>query len=80
MFDDGYYSPDGVWVVLEAEAHGVSAGQQQTAVTTPIETAGSTAFTQIGDGYFLGGSGPQLKLGGAPISEGQFGGWSPIGA
>ncbi|MGY8684176.1 M10 family metallopeptidase C-terminal domain-containing protein [Bradyrhizobium sp. UFLA05-153] len=51
---------------------------------TTIEAAGSTALVQSGANYFLnpvaGGSGPELKYGGAPVSAGQFGSYALIGA
>jgi hypothetical protein len=51
---------------------------------TTIEAYGSTSLIQIGSNYVLipvgGGTGPELKLGGALITAGQFGGgWTPIG-
>jgi cytochrome c2 len=48
-----------------------------------ISAYGSTRLTQVGNQYYLynsGGSGPLLKLGGAPVVVGQFGAWAPIGA
>jgi protocatechuate 3,4-dioxygenase beta subunit len=49
---------------------------------TVIQTDGSTSLTQMGIDYFLynAGSGPELKSGGAPVTAGEFGGWTPIGA
>ncbi|MEH2599182.1 hypothetical protein V1278_006095 [Bradyrhizobium sp. AZCC 1577] len=52
------------------------------APTVVIESAGSTSLTQIGSNYLLyqAGSGPVLKFGGAPVTEGMWAGWAPIGA
>ena len=44
---------------------------------------GSTSLVQVGNNYFLihsSGSGPALKYNGAPVTAGQFGAWTPIGA
>ena len=53
-------------------------------VTTTIAANGSTHLTQVADTYFLyagsGTSGPQLKFGGAGVTVGAFGAWTPIGA
>src|SRR6202022_2912138 len=52
-------------------------------VTTVIESFGSTSLVEVGNNFYLnsnsGGSGPQLKYGGAAVVAGQFGGWTPIG-
>jgi hypothetical protein len=51
------------------------------APTVVIESAGSTSLSQIGSNYFLkGSSGPVLKFDGAPVTEGMWAGWAPIGA
>ena len=45
--------------------------------------AGSTSLVEVGNNFFLdnsGGSGPSLKFGGAAVTAGQFGAWTPIGA
>jgi hypothetical protein len=51
---------------------------------TVIEAKGSTELVQVGSNYFMnpvaGGTGPELKYGGAPVVAGQAGTWSPIGA
>jgi protocatechuate 3,4-dioxygenase beta subunit len=49
---------------------------------TVIQTDGSTSLTQVGTNYFLdnAGSGPELKSAGSPVTAGEFGGWTPIGA
>jgi hypothetical protein len=50
--------------------------------TVVIESAGSTSLTKIGSTYFLhnAGSGPELKFDGAPVTDGMWAGWAPIGA
>jgi len=51
--------------------------------TTVIEANGSTRLTEVGDHFFLydsSGSGPSLKVAGADVVAGQFGGWTPISA
>jgi serralysin len=52
--------------------------------TTVIQTDGSTSLVQIGSNYFLyaagGSSGPELQYGGAAVTVGQFGAFTPIGA
>jgi hypothetical protein len=53
-------------------------------LTTTIEAAGSTALTQVGNAYRLdavgGLAGPLLSYGGAYVTAGQFGSWTPLGA
>jgi serralysin len=46
--------------------------------TTVIESFGATALSQLADTYLL--SGTSLKFGGAPVTAGQFGAWTPIAA
>ena len=52
--------------------------------TTVIEALGSTKLVQGDSNYFLfpigGSSGPPLRFGGAAVTVGQFGAWTPIGA
>jgi hypothetical protein len=50
--------------------------------TTVVENVGATALTRIVDTYELrsGGSGPTLKYAGAAVTDGQFSGWTPVGA
>ena len=53
--------------------------------STTIEALGSTALVQSGNNYFLnpvaGGTGPELKYGGAPFTANStWGAWAPIGA
>ena len=48
-----------------------------------IESFGSTSLVEEGSNYFLrsdGGSSVELSYGGAPVVDGQFGSWTPIGA
>jgi hypothetical protein len=51
---------------------------------TTIEAYGSTALDQSGSNFFMipvgGGSGPELGYFGAPVTSGEFGAWTPIGA
>jgi Ca2+-binding RTX toxin-like protein len=53
-------------------------------IPIPVETFGSTSLVQTGNDYFLDAhgtsSGPALKYGGAPWTDGEWGGWTPIGA
>jgi 20S proteasome alpha/beta subunit len=49
-------------------------------VATPIESSGATTLFRAADGYTLGVSGPQLMFGGATVTAGQSGAWTPIGA
>ena len=52
--------------------------------TTTIEASGSTVLATVGNSYLLdgagGSSGPLLSYGGAYVTAGQFGSWTPIGA
>ncbi|MET4089337.1 M10 family metallopeptidase C-terminal domain-containing protein [Bradyrhizobium sp. S3.5.5] len=49
-----------------------------------IEAAGSTSLVQVVSNYYLDsisiGTGPTLKYGGAAVTVGMFGTWSPVGA
>jgi hypothetical protein len=51
---------------------------------TTIESYGSTALVQTGSNYFMnpvaGGSGTELEYSGTPVTSGEFGAWTPIGA
>src|SRR5438105_5050850 len=53
-------------------------------VPAVIESFGSTSLVEVGNLFYLdsisSGTGPQLKYGGAAVTAGQFGGWTPIGA
>jgi serralysin len=48
-----------------------------------IESYGSTSLVEVGSNYYLDsistGTGPELKYGGAAVSAGQFGSWTPVG-
>ena len=51
--------------------------------TTVIQTNGSTSLTEVANEYFIyesGGSGLALSYDGAPVTAGEFGAWTPIGA
>jgi serralysin len=50
---------------------------------TVIESFGSTSLLKSGNSYLIepnGGPTVQLSYGGAPVTAGQFGSWTPIGA
>ncbi|MBR0791458.1 matrixin family metalloprotease [Bradyrhizobium manausense] len=52
---------------------------------TTVETSGATSLVENGGSNFYmnpvaGGTGPELKYGGSPVTAGQFGVWTPIGA
>ena len=58
-----------------------------TVIQADTNSFGTTKFTEVADqvssAYYLdgsSGSGPMLKLGGAPVVTGQFGAWVPFGA
>src|SRR6185437_11439087 len=48
--------------------------------THVIEAYGSTSLVEVGTNYYMdpvsGGTGPELKYGGAPVVDGQFGVWA----
>jgi serralysin len=69
-------------VVDKAQLDALGFHTTTPAVTTVIEAIGSTSLTQVGSNFFLytGGTGPELKYGGAAVVAGQFGAWTPIGA
>jgi VCBS repeat-containing protein len=52
--------------------------------TTVVQTDGSTKLVEVGTLYFLenvtSGTGPELQRGGAPVTVGEFPGWTLIGA
>src|SRR4051794_35775945 len=50
--------------------------------TVVIQVNGSTSLTEVGNSFYLytNGVGPSLKLAGAEVTAGEFGGWTPIGA
>ena len=52
-------------------------------IQTDTTSYGTTSLAEIGNNYFLegsGGSAPELKYSGAAVTAGEFGGWVPIGA
>ena len=53
-------------------------------ISTTIQTDGTTSSVQTGSNYFLNnvstGTGPELMYGGGPVTAGEFGSISPIGA
>jgi hypothetical protein len=58
-------------------------GAPPSPVPTVIESFGSTSLAQSGSNYLLepnGGTAVKLSYGGAPVTAGQFGSWTPIGA
>jgi serralysin len=80
-------SPDGIDSLVNVEKFKfadtiVDASYTTPAVTTVIESNGSTSLTEIANHYYFydsTGSGPSLKYGSADIVAGQFGTWAPIG-
>ena len=61
---------------------GVPAGGGGTSTT--IESFGSTSLVLSGGHYFMNpvssGTGPELSYQGAPVTQGEFGAWTPLGA
>ena len=54
-----------------------------TVIATDTNSFGTTVLTEVGNNYFLdgtGGTGPELQKGGVNVVAGQFPGWQPIGA
>ncbi len=55
-----------------------------TLIQTDTGSDGSTSLVEVGNNYFLfaagTSSGPELEYNGAPITSGEFGAWTPIGA
>ena len=52
-------------------------------IQTDTVSLGSTSLTEVANEYFLynsSGSGPELSYADAPVTAGEFGGWTPIGA
>ncbi|MET3997028.1 serralysin [Bradyrhizobium sp. S3.9.2] len=51
---------------------------------TTIETFGVTSLIESGRNFYMnpvaGGTGPELKFYGSPVEQGQFSGWTPVGA
>jgi len=54
------------------------------AATSTIESFGSTSLVEVANNFFLnpvaGGTGPELKYNGSPVTAGGFGDWLPIAA
>jgi serralysin len=81
-------SPDGIDTLTGVEnfrfTDGTFGSSTVISTTTVIESFGSTSLVEVGYNFYLygnsSGSGPELKYGGAAVVEGQFGGWTPIGA
>ena len=59
-------------------------GSGGSATGTPIETAGATDLTKVGNNYYFYAhgttTGPTVKYSGAAVVAGQFGAWAPIAA
>ena len=51
---------------------------------TTIESSGTTSLVQSGSQYFMnpvaGGTGPEVSYQGTPVTAGEFGAWTPLGA
>ncbi|MGA2043831.1 MAG: NF038122 family metalloprotease, partial [Roseiarcus sp.] len=83
-----YQSVAGSADTLEIRAYdgAIWSGWNSFVVTGPavaIQTDGSTTLTESANNFYLyngGGTGPELKYGGANVVAGGFGGWTPIGA
>jgi serralysin len=68
---------------LETSFHQDLNGDGTTGLAaTVIEASGSTSLTQFGMAFYLlaSGTGPSLKQNGVDVTQGQFGGWTPIAA
>lgn len=89
MFDDDHLS-----LLLPPPSHAGSSNDPAAAteilidlapamVTTTVESVGSTSLMHVDSTYSLdpaaGGMGPLLRFGGAPVTDGAFGAWMPIG-
>ncbi len=57
-------------------------GPPSTVVQTDTGAFGTTSLVEVGNSYglYTNGSGPVLQYAGAPVTIGEFGNWSPIGA
>jgi len=53
-----------------------------TPPTLVIQTDGNTSLVEVGNIFdvYVNGSGPSIKYGGAAVTVGEFGTWTPIGA
>jgi Bacterial Ig-like domain/Tryptophan-rich Synechocystis species C-terminal domain/Right handed beta helix region len=47
-------------------------------IGSPTAPSGLTGIVHVGNNYFLGSTGPELKYGGAVVATGQFDDWIPI--
>ncbi|WP_028156581.1 M10 family metallopeptidase C-terminal domain-containing protein, partial [Bradyrhizobium japonicum] len=82
-------SPDGTDTVTGVESFQFADGTITSATLLgqvgpiTIEAIGVTSLVQSAGNYYLnpsaGGTGPTLKLGGAGLTQGQLGAWTPIG-
>jgi endoglucanase len=89
VWEGGTYWAAGPWLGAYAfsiePSNGVDKPQMsvldQYAQSATIEANGSTSLVESGGHYFLNsaaGSGPMLQNGGAAVTAGQSGGWSPL--
>ncbi len=70
-----------VLTATATDAAGNTSGHSQAAdpvIGSPTAPSGLTGIVQVGDNYFLGGTGPELKYHGAAVATGQFQDWIPI--
>src|SRR5262249_33646965 len=61
----------------------LNAGGREGTMTTTIESFGANRLVEMGNQYQLldsGNSGPGVKFQGHAVTDGQFGGWTLIGA
>ncbi|WP_439369443.1 NF038122 family metalloprotease [Bradyrhizobium sp. DASA03120] len=69
---------------FESSFHQDLNGDGVIGVPVAVESFGSTSLVQLGNNYYLdpvgGGTGPELKYGGAAVVSGQFNPWTLIGA
>jgi len=84
--ESGSFSADSFTFTVTDAANNTTTSQQfQFQIGNPVvvEALGSTHLTEIANHFYLynsAGSGPSLKYGGADVVDGQFGGWTLIGA
>ena len=59
-------------------------GPTTTVIQTDTNSFATTSLTEVASQYFYldgsSGSGPALKYAGGNVTDGEFGGWTPIGA
>ena len=75
----------GSFIVESAEAtfgHDFNGDGTIGVTASLVQTDGSTSLLHIADTYYMyvNGNGPQLKYGGAAVTDGEFGNIAPIGA